>query len=162
MKAEYITKTVIQEARLRVETLADLKIMVDQKRALYCPSFPPYNTPRPAAFVYNYSACVVASLISRGLYIYEPKPKRKKAPKNPAAKRTTSKSNKIPPPQYDPRSVSFDALERVVSACDELYISQRLETAKSNFEGGYLAGIRFSVEKVRNAINTTAMKVDKK
>ena len=112
MKTEYVVKEIVMEARQRVETLADLEQLANAKRCVICPST---HTHRPAAFMLNYPGGQLANIIRAGLYVYEPKPKAK--PVNP---RTTPKADKIPPPQYDPRSVSFNALERVRAELDWL------------------------------------------
>ena len=56
----------------QVETLKRLKELRDEKRAVFCPSFPAFSKRIPAAFVINMSGTIIERMMSAGLFVYTP------------------------------------------------------------------------------------------
>ena len=60
---------------LKIENLNQLKVLVDNKRAVYS-NFGMLRKPLPAAFVMNLQGYLILRLFERGMYLYESKRKR--------------------------------------------------------------------------------------
>jgi len=59
-----------------IKTLDDLRLAAQERKSVYRYNGGVFSRPTPAAVVYNMQACWVHQWLERGLYIYEPKPKR--------------------------------------------------------------------------------------
>lgn len=58
----------------RITNLDELKLMVDGKKSVVCPTSCGFCRPKPAAFIINLSGAILLRLFNTGMYIYEKMP----------------------------------------------------------------------------------------
>lgn len=61
----------------RITSLQELYDAVQNKRSVICPTSRVWGRPRPAAFIINTAARSVYWMIKRGLFLYEPKTRKR-------------------------------------------------------------------------------------
>jgi len=57
----------------KVESLADLRWLVERRKSVVVPGCCPWNKPKPAAFMIQLSGEILWRLFSRGMYRYDKK-----------------------------------------------------------------------------------------
>lgn len=61
---------------VQVTALSQLQEACQARRSVVCPRSTTFGEPRPASFIFNLNGSVLHSLMTSGMYLYEPPTKR--------------------------------------------------------------------------------------